>query len=371
MKIEHKTFTIAEVANGFTDNNEEGVTGFGGLLNIRPPYQREFVYKDEQRNAVIHTINKAFPLNVMYWAKNDDVTFEVLDGQQRTISFCKYVTGGFSINGKYFHNLTSEEREKILNYQLDVYICEGSDRERLDWFETINIAGEKLTRQELLNINYTGKWLSDAKSKFSKTNCVAYKVANKYVSGSPIRQEYLETALKWISNNNIADYMAKHQHDANANELWFYFSNVIEWVKATFGESNYRKEMLGLEWGELYDKYHNNMYDVVELEAQVHELMENEEVTNKKGIYEYVLSGRDEMIAKRLSKRSFSKSDIRTVYERQGGICPICGNHYTIDKMEGDHIVPWFRGGKTTLDNLQVVCSMCNSGKGGKMSKTK
>ena len=163
----------------------------------------------------------------MYWAKNDDGTFEVLDGQQRTISFCQYVNGMFSINDRFFHNLTNDEKEKILNYDLDIYICDGSDKERLDWFRTINISGEKLTDQELLNINYTGEWLSDAKRKFSKTGCVAYKVGSKYVKGSTIRQEYLETALSWISNGNVADYMAKHQHDINANELWLYFNNVI------------------------------------------------------------------------------------------------------------------------------------------------
>ena len=148
MKIEHARFTIGEISDGYIDSNEDGVVAYGGRLNVRPPYQREFVYKEKQRNAVIETINKGFPLNVMYWAKNDDGSFEILDGQQRTISFCQYVNGEFSINSRYFHNLTKEEKEKILNYEIDVYICEGSDRERLDWFETIDIAGEKLTRQE-------------------------------------------------------------------------------------------------------------------------------------------------------------------------------------------------------------------------------
>ena len=367
MKIEHKLFTSGEIANGYSDNQEEGVVALGGRLNVRPPYQREFVYKDAQRNAVITTIKKNFPLNVMYWAKNDDDSFEILDGQQRTISFCQYINSVFSYNNMYFHNLTKDEQEAILNYTVDIYICEGSDRERLDWFETINIAGEKLTRQELLNINYTGAWLSDAKRKFSKTNCVAYKLASKYVKGSPIRQEYLETALSWISDGNIADYMSEHQHDANANELWLYFLNVIEWVKATFIEKHYRKEMLGINWGELYAKYKDNHYDVNELDAEISRLMENDEVTEKKGIYEYVLSGNDENVAKKLSKRSFDNSLKRIAYERQKGICPHCGKHYDYAEMAGDHIVPWWRGGKTTLDNLQMLCVKCNSGKGGKM----
>lgn len=368
MKITKLEISLGEIARGYADNNEDGVVGYSGLLNIRPPYQREFVYKDGQRDAVIATIRKGFPLNVMYWAKNEDNTFEVLDGQQRTISFCQYINGAFSINNMYFHNLTDSEKREILSYKADIYVCEGSDRERLDWFETINISGEKLTRQELLNINYVGTWLADAKRKFSKTNCVAYKIASKFVKGSPIRQEYLETALSWISGGNIAQYMSEHQHDKNANELWLYFSNVIEWVKTTFGEKYYRKEMMGLNWGELYNTYHNNDYDCEELEREVKALMADDEVTEKKGVYEYLLSGKDENLARKLSKRQFLNSDKRTIYERQGGICPICGGHYEFEEMDGDHIIPWWRGGKTIIENLQMTCKKCNSGKGGKMN---
>ena len=268
----------------------------------------------------------------------------------------------------YFHNLTDYEQEQILNYKVDVYICEGNDRERLDWFETINIAGEKLTKQELLNINYTGLWLSDAKKKFSKTNCLAYKIANKFVKGSPIRQEYLETALDWISGGNIAEYMAEHQHDENANALWLYFNNVIEWVKTTFNtDKYYRKEMLGLEWGKLYNTYKDNSYNSETLESKIHSLMENDEVTEHKGVYEYVLSGESENLARKLSKRVFTIQQKRTAYEKQGGICPKCGGHYAFEEMEGDHIIPWWRGGKTIPENLQMICTKCNSGKGGKM----
>ena len=375
MKIEHKLISIKDIANNFSDNSENGITGLNGLLNIRPAYQREFVYKDNQREAVIKTILKQFPLNVMYWAKNDDGTFEVLDGQQRTISFCQFVNNVYSIkidkNEMYFHTLSDFEKEKILNYKVDIYICEGSDQERLDWFRTINIAGEKLTEQELLNINYTGDWLTDAKKKFSKTQCIAYKLANKFVKGSPIRQEYLETVLDWISDNNITNYMSKHCQDKNANELWLYFSKVIEWVKITFNtDAYYRKEMLGLPWGYLYNKYHSNDYDSEELEKKIKELMENEEITDKKGVYEYILSNEDEALAKKLSKREFSKSDQRTVYEKQDGICPHCGKKYTFNEMEGDHIMPWWRGGKTILTNLQMLCKKCNKGKGGKINQS-
>ena len=198
MKIELKEFTIKDIVNGYENSDEEGVVAFSGRLDIRPKYQREFVYKEAQRNAVIDTIRKGFPLNVMYWVKNDD-NYEVLDGQQRTISFCEYVVGNFSVDEMYFHNLTNDKQEQILDYKLFIYICDGTDSEKLEWFKTINIAGEKLSNQELRNAVYTGPWLSSAKQKFSKTGCVAYKIGEKYMSGSPIRQEYLETAISWIN----------------------------------------------------------------------------------------------------------------------------------------------------------------------------
>lgn len=195
MKIELYEITIKEIAENYVDNQEEGVIGYNGKLNIRPKYQREFVYDEKKRNAVIDTIMKGFPLNVMYWVKNDDGTFEILDGQQRTISFCQYVVGDFSVNNRTFHNLTVTEQQQILDYQCMIYFCEGNDKEKLDWFKIINIAGEKLTDQELRNAVYTGTWLTSAKSIFSKTQCAAYNLSSKYVTGSPIRQEILQTAI--------------------------------------------------------------------------------------------------------------------------------------------------------------------------------
>lgn len=366
MNIELKQIPISEIANGYFDNNEDGVVGYGGNLNIRPPYQREFVYNDKQRDAVIHTIMRGFPLNVMYWAKNEDGSYEVLDGQQRTISFCQFVNkGGFSINlhgdNIPFSLLTDKEQEQIMNYKVMVYICEGNDKERLDWFRTINIAGEKLTEQELLNINYTGEWLSHAKRLFSKTGCYAVKVQDKFLltNGTPIRQEVLETALSWIAGgkDKIASYMAEHQHDSNANELKVHFERVIEWVRMHF---TYRKEMKGLDWGRLYSEYKDEFYDAKELESQISELMADEDVTSKKGVYEYVLSrGKKERC---LSLRAFSDKDKRTAYERQMHRCAVCGKEIEFEKMQGDHIVEWSNGGKTTLDNLQMVCHDCHKG---------
>ena len=362
MKIHLKEVTIGEIVNGYVDNNEEGVFGYDRKLNIRPAYQREFVYDSAKQKAVIDTILRGFPLNVMYWAKNEDGTYEVLDGQQRTISFCKFVNGGFHIYKDkielYFRNLTDAEQKQILDYKVMVYICEGNDKERLDWFRTINIAGMQLTDQELLNINYTGTWLADAKRKFSKTGCVASKKGDAYIKGSAIRQEILELALAWITGDkkNISSYMAEHQNDANANELWMHFCKVIDWVKCTF--PNYRKEMKGIDWGSLYAKYGNEMYDVDELERQISRLMGDEEVTCKKGVYEYVLS---KGVAERcLSVRAFTEKDKRTKYEQQNHICPICGKEHPFENMDGDHILEWSKGGRTILDNLQMVCKSCH-----------
>ncbi len=362
MKIELKEITVREVANNYVDNDEDGVVGYNGRLNIRPKYQREFVYDEKKRNAVIDTILKGFPLNVMYWVVTDDDTYEVLDGQQRTISFCQFVKDGFHVmNGDGrrmgFSNLTSVEQAQILDYKLMIYFCDGNDKEKLDWFRIINIAGEKLTEQELRNAVYTGTWLMDAKAWFSKRNCVAYAMAKGYVTGSPIRQEILETALDWISDGNIESYMATHQHDPNANELWTYFQNVINWINLTFGcPQNYRKEMKGLNWGALYDKYKNKMYDAAKLESEIAELMMDDDVTSKKGIYTYVLTGEE----KHLNIRSFSDSQKRSAYERQNGVCAKCGKQCKTDEMEADHVTPWSQGGKTASENCQMLCLECN-----------
>ena len=363
MKIELHEIPIREVANGYKDSQESGVVGYGGLLDIRPAYQREFIYKDDKRNAVIDTVRKNFPLNVMYWVKTKQGTYEILDGQQRTISICKYINKEYSIDYQYFHNLTKDEQEQILDYPLMVYICEGTDKEQLDWFRVINIGGERLTEQELRNAVYTGEWLTDAKRYFSKTGCVAYQIANKYLNGVANRQDYLQTALRWIAHRDgkvIEEYMSEHQHDSNANELWLYFKSVIDWVMILF--PHYRKEMKGIEWGYLYNKYHLNSYDSKAFESRILDLIDDDDVGSIKGIYEYLFDGEE----KHLSLRQFDDKTKRKVYEKQKGICAVCGKHFEIDEMEADHIDPWHDGGKTVIDNCQMLCKPCNRRKSGK-----
>jgi len=366
MNIELKEIPVRELTNGYQDNEENGVVGYGGKLDIRPPYQREFIYKDKQRDAVIDTITKEFPLNVMYWAVRDDGDFEIIDGQQRTISICQYVEGDFSVKvgnfpeNRAFHNLQNDEQEQILNYKLMIYFCSGTDSERLEWFKTINIAGEKLTDQELRNAVYSGSWVSDAKRYFSKNGCPAYGIGGDYLTGTAIRQDYLETTIKWISNDDIEQYMAAHQHEPNANELWLYFQSVINWTKAVFPK--YRKEMKGIQWGSLYNEFKDQKFDSMKLEEEIAKLMEDEDVTNKKGIYSYILTHKE----KYLNIRAFSPNQKREAYERQKGICPVCKEHFEIDEMEADHITPWHEGGKTSADNCQMLCKDDNRTKSGK-----
>jgi len=363
MKIELKEISIRDLVAGYVNNAEEGVVGFDSQLNIRPKYQREFVYKDKQQEAVMDTVKKSFPLNVMYWVENEDGTLEVLDGQQRTLSICEYVNGSFAMDFQYFHNLEADEKDQILDYKLMVYFCNGSDSEKLDWFKTINIAGEKLTNQELRNAVYTGTWLTDAKRHFSKSKCAAYNLANDYMKGVAIRQDYLETAISWISNGNIEEYMAVNQHAPNASKLWLYFQNVIAWVDSTFPE--YRKEMKGVNWGELYNDHHEELLDSKELEELVVELMMDEDVTKKVGIYPYLITGN----RKYLSLRAFTAKQKREAYEKQRGFCPHCGDDgekFSESEMEADHITPWSQGGTTTADNCQMLCKHHNRTKSDK-----
>lgn len=369
MDINPKQIKIADLIAGYSNDEDTGVVGFGGRLNIRPPYQREFRYNEKQQQAVIKTILKGYPLNIMYWSVDEDGNFEMIDGQQRTISICEFFTHGFNIwneegNTLYFSTLSNEDKQKFLNYPLTVYFCEGTDKEKLAWFRVINIAGEKLLDQELLNAVYTGPFVTDARRHFSKHGCPAYKIGANYLTGSPIEQAYLATVLRWATRHDgmesVDKYMANHQFDPNANKLWAYFVSIITWIESTFPK--YRKEMKGLDWGAMYDEFHENTYDTDALEKQIHDLMEDDEIMKKSGIYRYVLSGdlRD------LSFRAFDKKQKREAYERQNGICSHCGKYFELEEMEADHIKPWKEGGTTVSENCQMLCRNCNRTKGAK-----
>lgn len=366
MEIERKTITIAELIEGYREDEHKGVTAYGGKLDVRPPYQREYIYKTQERDEVIRTILKKFPINVMYWARVGR-NYELMDGQQRTIAICRYAAlPSFSVDHMSFENLPDDRRDDFLNYKLDIYVCKGKPSEILDWFKIINIAGLKLSNQEMRNVSYTGSWLASAKIYFSKPDCIAEKLAVKYLNGAPLRQDYLETALKWMVDREdmktVEDYMSAHQHDENASQLSVYFKRVVDWVKTLFPEENYRREMKGVEWGILYNEFKDKDFDPAKLEQKISALMMDDDVTDKRGIYYYVFDGNE----RHLNIRAFTLAMKRAAYERQQGRCASCGRNFESKEMEGDHITPWSKGGKTTAENCQMLCKACNRHKSNK-----
>lgn len=377
MKIDMIKVPVRELVQGYSeDDNTSRVVAWNGNLDVRPEYQREYVYDDKKRDAVINTVLKGFPLNIMYFVKRPDGTYEVLDGQQRIISICRYATNQFSVkiptatggfNNVNFPNLFDEQTDAFLDYELQVYVCEGTDKEKLEWFEIINIAGETLEHQEILNALYHSAWLTDAKSLFSKNGCIANKKYGKYMSGKCIRQKHLETVFRWKADEEgitgsdaVVQFMQKHRMDANADDLWSYFEKVFNWVEKYFGKFN--KAMNGVEWGLLYNKHKDDILNPADVQKQIAEMMADKEVQKKSGIYEYILTGEE----KALNLRVFDEDEKMTAYHQQGGKCAICGKSFDFKEMHGDHIVPWSKGGKTTMDNLQMLCTTCNLKKSNK-----
>lgn len=363
MKIERHHIPVRDLVDEYENLDYDGVTGYGGRLDIRPKFQREFIYKMPQRQAVIRTILDGFPLNTMYWSVQADpgtgeTSYELLDGQQRTMSICEYVEGEFSVEidgyPKNFDNLSVDDQTKILDYELMIYQCEGTESEKLRWFEVINIAGETLKAQELRNAVYTGPWLTDAKRYFSRENQAAHLLSRDYVNAGEVdRQALLEKAITWVAgkgDENIKAYMNEHRLDANANALWTYYKTVIDWAKLIFPVQ--RRQLRAVPWSVLYDQYGQAPLDATALEERVKALMSDDEVQKKSGVYVYVLTG-DE---RALGLRVFTDNQRLEAYERQNGICPQCGEHFEFEEMDGDHIVPWSRGGKTVAENCQMLC---------------
>ena len=369
MKIAPHAVTIAELFEGYDDRGELGVSGFNGKLDIRPAYQREFVYDDKHKKAVIETVRKGYPLNTMYWAVAGD-GFELMDGQQRTISICQYLNGEFAVDidgsPMFFGNLTAERQQQIRDYDLSVYACEGSDGDKLDWFRVINISGLELKPQELRNAIYTGPWLTDAKKWFSKSGAPAYAIASKLVNGAPNRQEILERALDWIADGKIEDYMSKHQPEPDAQELWQYWQEVFAWVERVFPNQNSARARLmkGLPWGKFYNRHKGDKLNAATFEARIDELILDDEIGNHRGIYEYLLTGNE----RTLNLRAFDEKMRQVGYAKQSGICPHCPPEqglWELDEMEADHIDPWHAGGKTVQENCQMLCKHHNRVKSG------
>lgn len=381
-----KTYTVQDICNGFVYNELEGkgLFGLGGKLTIQPEYQRNYIYADGKKDvAVIQSILKGYPLGLIYFNKVADDKFEVLDGQQRITSIGRFVTGKFAIqddNGmeQHFSGLPQDKQSKILNTELLVYACQGTESEIKEWFKTINIAGVPLNDQELLNAVYSGPFVTMAKAEFSNSQNANVQMWSAYINGSVNRQDYLATALDWVSNGHISDYMSQHRYDDNINELKTYFTSVIDWASSVF--TDVTNEMRGLEWGRLYKQHHQNAYNPVDVSAKLHQLYADPSVTNRKGICEYILGGCVD--TKLLNIRIFSDVDKQAAYEQQTqaaqqqGVsnCPLCAigndnNHtriWKLSEMDADHVTAWSRGGSTSLDNCQMLCKTHNRAKGNR-----
>ena len=373
MTIKQIEVTVGDIARGYINNEEQGIRGYGGQLDIRPPYQREFIYNESEQQAVISTVLKGYPLNVMYWVRRSEdaeCPYEVMDGQQRTLSLCEYVDGKFAYDFKNFFNQPADIQKLILDYPLTIYLCEGEPSEKLEWFKTINIAGKPLNEQEINNAVYAGPFVTDAKRHFSKSNCGAYRLGKDLVNGTPIRQEFLKKALEWMAEHetregkpqSVVGYMAEHQHDPNANNLWTYFQNVLKWTITNFDLKKFKKIMKGLNWALYYDKYHSTTLDTADLASRISKLILDSDVQKQVGIIPYVLTG-DE---RHLDLRGFPEDIKLAVWEKQHHICPSCQKEFDYEFMEGDHITPWREGGRTVIENCQMLCRECNRRKGGR-----
>ena len=373
MTITLRTVTVGEITKGYVNNDEQGVRGYDGLLDIRPPYQREFIYNEKEQQAVIRTVLQGYPLNVMYWVKRSEdaeCPYAVLDGPQRTLSLCEYVDGKFSYEFKNFFNQPEDIQRKILDYKLNIYVCEGEASEKLEWFKTINIAGKALNEQEINNAIYAGPFVSDAKRHFSKSNSGAARLGKDLVNGTPIRQDFLKVALEWMAEHEtrqghrqtVVGYMAAHQHDPNANNLWSYFQTVLNWAITNFDMRRFKRIMKGLDWAWLYDKYGSETLNTAALAQRISALMRDSEIQRQSGIIPYVLTGDEHF----LDLRAFPEDIKLAVWESQSHRCAICGKEFDFEFMEGDHITPWREGGRTVVENCQMLCRDCNRRKGGR-----
>lgn len=383
----HTDWTVGDICKGFVfDRNEgKGLFGLDGQLIIQPEYQRNYIYGDGKRDvAVVESLLKGYPLGLIYFVKNADGIYEVLDGQQRITSFARYVNKSWpfaiELDGKprYFDSLDADQQKLIVDAPLTIYVCEGEPSEIQAWFETINIAGVPLVKQELRNAAYHGPFVTKAREVFSNMGNANMNRWQTYVSGDPKRQAILETALEWVSDGNIDDYMAQHRYDADIDELKNHFDTVIDWVDSVFEYTG--SEMCGREWGRLYREYRKNAFSKDKVAKRVNTLLDDSQVGDKKGIFEYVLGG--EKDSRLLNVRVFDKKTIKAVYRKQTaeaeahGVsnCPLCAiGHganakriYKESDMDADHVTAWSKGGATDEANCQMLCKTHNRAKGNR-----
>ncbi len=388
MQTELKVYSVRDIIEGFqySELEAKGLHGLAGRLTIQPEYQRNYIYADGKRDvAVITSLLKGYPLGLIYFNKVSEHKLEVLDGQQRITSFGRYVTGKFAIkdeNGmeQYFTGLAADKQAKIMDSELLVFECEGTETEIKEWFQTINIAGVPLNSQELLNAVYSGPFVTLGKEEFSNSQNANVQKWSAYVAGTVIRQDYWERALEWVAGGkeHIGGYMSKHRFDTNITEVKAYFTTVIDWVSTVFNDVE--NEMRGLEWGRMYEMYHNTAYNPSKVSERVQALYGDSYIKNRKGIWEYVLGG--EVDTKLLEVRVFDEPTKKSVYTKQTieaqvkGVsnCPHCAigkdanavKTWKLDEMDADHVEAWSKGGATSRDNCQMLCKTHNRAKGNK-----
>ncbi len=392
MQTELKTdITISDICSGFVYNEYEGkgLFGLSGKLVIQPEYQRNYIYADGKKDvAVIDSLLRGYPLGLIYFVKVSDDKYEVLDGQQRITSVGRFVTGKFPImdsNGipRYFSGLADDHKKKILDSKLTIYECQGEESEIKEWFKTINIAGIPLNDQELSNAIHSGPFVTKAKEEFSNSQNANVQKWSAYIKGEVIRQDYLRTALEWVSkakdHDDVDKYMSAHRYDTDIKELKTYFNAVIDWISSVF--KDVESEMRGLEWGRLYEEYHANPYDPDTVSQKVHELYGDAAVKNRRGVFEYVLGGCQEH--KLLDIRIFEESTKKAKYTQQTeeakknniSNCPMCASSgqaalikrlWKYNEMDADHVQAWSNGGATDISNCQMLCKTHNRSKGNK-----
>ena len=379
--------SVAEICDGFVYNQLEGkgLFGLSGKLTIQPEYQRNYIYAEDngkREQAVIASLLKGYPLGLIYFNKVADKKFEVLDGQQRITSIGRFVTNKFAImdggNPKLFDSLPKDQQALILEAKMLIYVCEGTETQIKQWFETINIAGVPLKPQELLNAIYSGPFVTLAKAEFSNSQNANIQKWSAYVKGSANRQDYLERALDWVSKGDIGTYMSGHRTDQNITELKNYFDSVIDWVSSVF--TDVEKEMQGLEWGRLYESHHKTSYDPAAVSAEVVRLYGDPFLKKRAGVFEYVLGGSQD--PKLLDIRVFDEATKRSVYEKQTKAakakstsnCSLCavghdankGKIWAMKEMEADHVSAWSKGGATSAANCEMLCKTHNRAKGNR-----
>lgn len=378
--------TVREICDGFVYNELEGkgLFGLSGKLTIQPEYQRNYIYAENKKEVpVIYSLLKGYPLGLIYFNKLSDDRLEVLDGQQRITSIGRFVTGKFAIKDEsgmeqYFNGIAADRQSKIMDTRLLIYECEGEESEIKEWFKTVNIAGIALNDQEVLNSVYSGPFVTLGKHEFSNSQNANIQKWKAYIAGNANRQDFLECALDWVSKGNISDYMSLHRYDTNINELKTYFNTVINWVSSVF--IDVVSEMRGLEWGRLYEEYHNRPYDPKKVSADVLKLLDDPYVKNRKGVFEYILGGSND--TKLLEVRVFDDAIKKTVYSQQTADakenklsnCPLCalghdagkGKIWPLNEMDADHVTAWSKGGTTDISNCQMLCKTHNKSKGNR-----